>query len=127
MSQNPVNLAVRFALEVAAVIGLFRLGLGLTDGFAALLVAVLVSSAALAAWGTFNVPGDRSRSGSVPVRVSGAVRLLIEIVVLGGGAIGWFLSGPVWFAWSYTIVLIMHYGLSFDRVGWLLGVGSDSP
>lgn len=122
-----MNLAVRFLLEIAGVVGLFRLGLWVADGPLAALVALVFSVGAATAWGLFNVPGDRSRSGRAPVQVSGAVRLLVELVLLGGGSVGWFLAGPRWFAWTYTLVLAGHYLLSWDRVGWLLGRRAEAP
>ena len=127
MSQNPINLAVRFLLEIAGLVGLFRLGLWIADGPLAAVLALAFSIGAATAWGLFNVPGDRSRSGRAPVQVPGAVRLLVELLVLGDGAVGWFLAGPTWFAWTYTIVLGTHYLLSWDRVGWLLGWRAEAP
>lgn len=127
MSQNPVNLAVRFLLEIAAAVGLFRLGLWIADGPAAALLALVFSIGAATAWGLFNVPGDRSRSGRAPVQVSGKARLLLEFALLGGGSAAWFLTGPAWFAWTCAMVLVAHYLLSWDRVGWLLGVSSQAP
>lgn len=127
MSQNPLNLAVRFLLEIAGVVGLFRLGLWVSEGPLAVVLALLFSTGAATAWGLFNVPGDRSRSGRAPVQVSGAVRLLVELLLLGGGAAGWFLAGPSWFAWTYTVVLVVHYLLSWDRVAWLLGWRMEAP
>ena len=127
MSQNPINLAVRFALEIAAVVGLFRLGLWAADGPLAAVLALALSVGAASAWGLFNVPGDRSRSGRAPVPVHGAVRLLVELLVLGGAAVGWLLAGPRWFAWTYVVVLAVHYLVSWDRVGWLLGWRADAP
>ena len=127
MSQNPLNLAVRFLLELAGVVGLFRLGLWVAEGPLAVVLALLFSMGAASAWGLFNVPGDRSRSGRAPVRVSGVVRLMLELLVLGGGAVGWFLTGPSWFAWTYTVILAAHYLVSWDRVGWLLGWRPESP
>ncbi len=127
MSQNGVNLAIRLLLEVAAVVGLFRLGLWLADGPLGGLLALLLSIGSATVWGLFNVPGDRSRSGRAPVRVPGAIRLLVEFVVLGGGAVGWFFAGPSWLAWTYSIILVLHYLASWDRVGWLLGWIPDAP
>lgn len=121
MSQNPINLAVRFLLELAGVGGLFRLGLWLGEGAVGILLALVLSIGAAAAWGTFNVAGDPTRSGRAPVRVPGTVRLVVELGLLGGGAIAWWVTGPSWFAWAYTVVLFVHYALSWDRLFWLLG------
>lgn len=120
MSQNPINLLVRFLLEIAGLVGLFRLGLWLADGAFGILLAVALTAIGVGAWATFNVPGDRSRSGRAPVRVHGGVRLAVELAVLGGGAVGWWLAGPLWLARVYTVVLVLHYALSWDRVVWLL-------
>lgn len=109
------------------MVGLFRLGFWVADGPLALLLALVFSIGAAAAWGVFNVPGDSSRSGRAPVQVSGVVRLLVELLLLGGGAVGWFLAGPGWFAWTYTVALPIHYLLSWDRVSWLLGWRAQAP
>jgi hypothetical protein len=121
VSTNPLNLALRLLLELAAIVGLFRLGLTLGDGAWGLVLAGALSVSAMTAWGVFNVPGDPSRSGRAPVPVPGGVRLLIEIAVLGLGATAWTMSGPSWFAWAFGASLVVHYGLSWDRVGWLTG------
>jgi hypothetical protein len=121
VSTNPLNLALRLLLELAAMVGLFRIGLTLGDGGWGLVLAIAMSVSAMTAWGVFNVPGDPSRSGRAPVPVPGRVRLLVEITVLGLGATAWTISGPSWFAWAFGVSLVVHYGLSWDRVGWLTG------
>lgn len=121
MSTSPLNLALRLILEVAAIVGLFRLGLTLAEDGWGLVLAIALSMSAMTAWGVFNVPGDPSRSGRAPVPVPGRVRLLVEIAVLGLGATAWGISGPSWFAWGFGVALIVHYGLSWDRIGWLTG------
>lgn len=125
MSQNPLNLLVRFLLELAGVAGLFRLGAVLGDGGSGIALGVVLAAAGIAGWGVFNVPGDRSRSGKAPVAVPGPVRLIVELAVLGIGAVGWWLAGPVGFAWAYTIALVAHYALSWDRLAWLLSSGGS--
>lgn len=76
-------------------------------------------------WPTYRVPGDASAKGNAPVAVSGKARLLIELLIFGGGAWGWFLAGPAWFAWTFLAGLVLHHVVSYDRVGWLMRVGSD--
>lgn len=102
---------------------MFRLGAVMVDGGSGIALGVILAAAGIVVWGVFNVPGDRSRSGKAPVPVPGPVRLILELVVLGVGGVGWWLSGPVGFAWGYTIVLVVHYALSWDRLGWLLSSG----
>jgi hypothetical protein len=124
-AEHPLNLAIRFLLEVAAVVGIFRLGLHWADGVVAGLLAVSMVAVAVTAWGTCNVPGDGSRSGSAPVPVPGAVRLGIEVAVFATGAAGWFIAGPRWFAWTYLVVTLAHHLASVDRLMWLTRTGAD--
>lgn len=122
VSQNPLNLAVRFVIEIAALVGLFRLGMDLGSGPLGLVFAAGLVVAGAALWATFAVPGDRSRSGEAPVPVSGLVRILVELLVLGGAALAWFAVGPQAVAFAYTAVVIGHYIVSWDRIGWLMRV-----
>jgi hypothetical protein len=123
--EHPVNLAVRFLLEVAAAVGIFRLGLHLADGVVAGLLAVTLMAVGVTAWGTCNVPGDASRSGSAPVPVPGPVRLGIELTVFTSGAAGWFIAGPRWFALTYLVATVVHHLASVDRLTWLMRAGAD--
>ncbi len=125
MSQNPVNLAVRFAIEIAALVGLFRLGIDLATGVAGIGIALGLVLAGAISWAVFNVPGDRSRSGDAPVPVNGRIRLLVELLLLGGAGFAWFQTGPQPVAWVYGTVTIAHYLLSWDRLGWLMRVDSS--
>ena len=113
MSQHPVNLGLRFVLEVVAVVGLIRLG----DGVWGWLLAL----AGVVAWGIFRVPNDGTSSGRAPVAVPGPVRLAVEVSVFGLGLVGWFLSGPQWVAVADAIALGLHHVFSVDRLRWLLG------
>ena len=124
-AEHPVNLAVRFMLEVAAAVGIFRLGLQFADGVVAGLLAVGMVAVGVAAWGLCNVPGDASRSGSAPVPVRGPVRLAIEVTVFAIGAAGWFAAGPRWFAWAYLVITLVHHLASVDRMAWLIRAGDD--
>lgn len=124
-AEHPVNLAVRFLLEIAAAVGIFRLGLHLADGAVAGLLAAGMVAVGITAWGVCNVPGDASRSGSAPVPVPGPVRLGIEIAVFATGAVGWFFAGPRWLAWTYLVVTVAHHVMSVDRLTWLMRVRAD--
>jgi thiol:disulfide interchange protein len=72
---------------------------------------------AAAIWGTFRVPGD---GGAPRVRVSGGVRLLIEIVFFGVAAWALFDSGAATAGWIFGGLALFHYSISYDRIGWLL-------
>lgn len=81
MANNPVNLALRFVLEMAALAALGYWGWTQHSGIArwAWTLGLVIGAAAL--WGTFRVPDD---PGSAPVAVPGIVRLLLEAAFLAG-------------------------------------------
>lgn len=126
---HPVNLAFRFVLELAALAAMVAGSWALTESWDVTAIRVLVSTllpvVAALAWGTFNVPGDRSRSGDAPVPVPGLIRLIVEFDVF---AVAVFL---LWFAWpggavGLGVCVVVHYLLSIDRIAWLLGKGGTS-
>ncbi len=125
MGFNPANLAFRFVLEVVSLVGLFRLGLELGSGFWRWILAIVITFIGMALWANYRVPGDQSAKGTAPFAVSGVTRLAIEMLVFGVGAVGWFLSGPSWVAYTFLGGLVLHYLLSYDRIGWLMRVNSD--
>lgn len=125
MGFHPANLGFRFILEILSLIGVFRLGLNLGDGGLAWVYGFGFTVAAMVLWATFRVPGDKSAKGDAPFAVTGKTRILIEVAVFGAGTYGWFVSGPRWLAWSYTVGVAIHFILSYDRLGWLLRVGAD--
>ncbi len=120
---HPVNLAFRFLLEVAA---LLALGFGtyaiVSDALPTALawvVALAVPLVAATAWATFNVPGDKSRSGEAPVPVPGIVRLLVEFnVFVVAVVLVWFASPTA--AVVLALAVLVHYALSIDRIRWLV-------
>ena len=79
MATHPLNLAVRFVLELAALYALGLWGWRHGDGVWRFVIAAAIPLIAAALWGTFAVPGDPSRSGSAPVPVAGVLRLALEL------------------------------------------------
>ncbi|WP_067541618.1 YrdB family protein [Nocardia crassostreae] len=124
MSLNPVMLGVRFVLELVALGSFAALGWRAFDSPWKFVLVVLLPFLAATAWGVFAVPGDPSRNGEAAVAVNGPVRLLVEILVLGGGAAALWAAGlPRWALVSAAILVIYHV-LAYDRIGWLLGIRS---
>ncbi len=115
------NLALRFALEVAALIALGIAGWKLGAGGLRWALAVGIPVAAAVAWTTFNLPDDPSRSGEAPIEVNGWTRLAVELVVLGGGAVAIWYAGQPAIALGYAALIVVQYTTSLDRVGWLVG------
>ncbi len=120
MSENPINLAFRFLLELAGLAALSYWGWSQFGGVLRVALGIGLPFLTAILWATFRVPGDSSSSGRAPVRVPGLVRLLLEIVLLGGGALALFQAGQTLLAGLFTAGLIVHYALSLDRVRWLL-------
>ncbi len=121
MGSHPLNLAVRFLLEMAALAAFAVWGWTAHDGVWRYVWAVGLVVAAAVLWGTFAVPDDPSRSGSAPVAVPGVVRLLLELAFFALGAWAIAATGRSQLAALFGIVVIIHYAVSYDRVLWLLG------
>ena len=116
---HPANLAFRFVLEIAALIAIGVGAYNLASGFVAWILGIGLPVVVAVGWGTFNVPGDESRSGEAPVVVRGIVRLVLEILIFTTGVVLlWFVS-PV-AAMVLGIGVVIHYLLSIDRIRWLL-------
>jgi hypothetical protein len=117
MANNPLNLAVRFGLELAALWAMGYWGWTQHAGPARWLWMLGLPLIAAAAWGTFRVPND---PGPAPVAVRGWVRLLIEAAVFGGAVWALFAAGRGGWAWVLAAIVAVHYAVSYDRIGWLL-------
>ena len=119
MAYHPLNLTIRFFLELAAwyCMGLFGLKLGESGirYFYMLFIPIL----SMVIWGVFNVPGDRSRSGEAPVIVPGWLRLMIELGTFIFGAWILFYLNYTTLGYVFFILVLLHYLLSLDRIKWL--------
>lgn len=93
MGQNPLNLAVRFILEILALAAVGSWGWSYGTGALRYLLALGLPLLAAVLWGTFRVPHDSSHSGHAPVVIPGWVRLLLELALFGFATWGLFHSG----------------------------------
>jgi len=114
------NLALRFGLEVAAIAGLTASAWRLTSGPMRWIALAAVPVGVAVVWGTFNVVGDPSRSGSAPVEVAGSVRLTIELAILGGSAAALVAVGRTGIGAGLGTLILIHYAASTPRIDWLL-------
>jgi hypothetical protein len=117
VANHPLNLAVRFLLELAALGALGYWGWTQHTGVARWLLTVGAPLLAAAAWGSFRVPGD---GGPPLVAVPGAARVALEAVVFGGATASLALAGRPRLALTFGLVVAAHYVLSYDRLLWLL-------
>lgn len=123
MSQNPINLAVRFALEILALAALAYWGWTQHTGILRYLLTIGLPLLGAVLWGVFAVPGDRSRSGIAPVPVPGIVRLLLELLLFASAAWCMYDAGLVLLANIFGLIVLIHYLISYDRILWLLRNG----
>jgi hypothetical protein len=120
MGSHPINLAVRFILELAAWGAMGYWGWTQAEGPLRFVLAIGLPVAAAAIWGTFAVPNDPSRSGRAPVPVPGVVRLGIELVTFGFGAWALYDTGSTTLSLIFAAIVVVHYLVSYDRVAWLI-------
>jgi hypothetical protein len=115
------QLAIRFALEVGALVALGNWAFhAASPGSLAWLAGLGLPAVAAVAWITFAVPGDPSRSGRAPVPVPGWVRLLLELVVFLGGAAA-LAALQRWTALAvFVVALLVHHLVTPARHLWLL-------
>jgi hypothetical protein len=119
VSKNPINLAVRFLLEMSALTSLAIWGWGQGEGILRFALAIGAPSVAGALWGVFNVPADRP-SGTAVVTVPGVVRLLLELAVFGCAVSALYVAGLRSWGRALGVVTLLHYVVSYDRVWWLI-------
>jgi len=120
MSSHPVNLGLRFILELLALLSLGYWGSQQGSGFVSIALALGLPIIAAAVWGTFAVPDDPSRSGKAPVVVSGWVRLLLEAMLFVTATVALLNLDITLLAIAFISIVIIHYVVSYDRIKWLL-------
>ena len=120
MGSHPINLFVRFLLELAAllVIGIWGWKFGSEDFRIILALGLPILIAAI--WGIFAVPNDPSRSGKAPVPVIGSVRLLIELTIFVLTILALNELEFVKLSWLFGSTVVLHYAISYDRILWLI-------
>jgi hypothetical protein len=112
MNTNPLNLTLRFLLELVMLAVFAYWGYHHFSGTKAVSAAIAMPLVAAVLWGVFRIPNDPKPA---PVAIPGPLRLMLE----------WFLfAGAVWaledlgqdrWAWLLAGVLFAHYLISYDR------------
>ncbi|MFI6344662.1 YrdB family protein [Streptomyces sp. NPDC050560] len=120
LAYSPAMLGLRFLLELVAL-ACFAYWAWKTAPGAMRYVGVVVAPVVVAVlWGVFATPGDESRSGDTVVSTAGPVRLVLELLVLFGGAALLYVAGAHLPAMVLAGVLIAYHIASYERVSWLI-------
>ena len=120
MGSNPINLLVRFILEIAGLLAMGWWGWNQAEGVSRFFLAIGIPLLAAGLWGTFAVPNDPSRSGKSPVPVPGFLRLLLELGFFAFAIWSLFAMEASTLGLIFGIAVLVHYLVSYDRVAWLL-------
>lgn len=112
MSNHPLNLLLRFILEIIALVVFFKWGWQ-HEGLLKYILSIGTTLSAMALWGIFRVPND---PGKATVPVHGLVRLGIEILFFAFAIAALFSVQKTIMAYGLLLVLVFHYALSYDRV-----------
>jgi hypothetical protein len=120
MGSNPINLTVRFFLELAALIAMGFWGWNQREGMPRSVLAFGIPLIAAVMWGVFAVPNDPSRSGNAPIATPGILRLALELIFFSFAAWTIYSAGATTASWIFIIVTLVHYILSYDRLYWLI-------
>ena len=120
MGSHPINLTIRFILEISALVSVGVWGWRQNDGWLRFVLAIGIPVILAAIWGTFAVPEDPSRSGRAPIVTSGVIRLIIEFAFFGIAVWALYDMGFIKISIALGILVILHYIFSYDRIIWLL-------
>ena len=117
MSQNPIVLGLHFLLELAALASLAYWRWTTQTGIWRIVWAVALVVVAAVAWAVFRTVGD----GPNPtVAIPGVLRLILELVILGGAAAALAAADRPALALIFGALIVIDYVASYDRVVRLL-------
>ncbi len=120
MGYHPLNLVLRFILEVCALIAVGFWGLNQTENSLKFVLAICLPIILAVIWGVFAVPNDKSRSGKAPVPTPGILRLALELGIFVFATWCLYNLGYYQLYIVFGVVIAIHYILSYDRIAWLL-------
>lgn len=120
MGSHPLNLLIRFLLEICVLVIGSTWGWKQSDGWLRVVLAIGIPVFLSVIWGVFNVPGDPSRSGAAPIITPGIIRLGIEIAIFSFGIWCLYDMGSMKLSLTLSIIVFLHYAVSYDRISWLI-------
>ena len=120
MGSHPINLAIRFLLELIALLAIGFWGWNQSEGWLQYILAFGLPIILASIWGTFAVPNDPSRSGKAPVPIPGILRLAIELIFFSIATWTLYELGYSNLALLFGAIALIHYFISYDRIIWLI-------
>jgi len=120
MGSHPINLIIRFVLELLALLAVGFWAWKSFDGALQYILGIGLPILMTIVWGTFAVPDDPSRSGKAPIPVSGSLRLLIELLFFAIATWALYDLQEIELSSIFGGLVIIHYLVSYDRISWLL-------
>ncbi|NQU87138.1 MAG: YrdB family protein [Mariniphaga sp.] len=120
MASNPINLALRFILEITSLFLISYWGWHQSPEWLKYVLTIGLPIFSAVIWGVFAVKDDPSRSGKTVIPTPGIIRLLIELTIFGFAC--WVLYDLEQIALSIILVaiLLIHHIASYDRIIWLI-------
>ena len=112
MNTNPVNLAVRFLLEIVMLIVFACWGWHNTKDWLRYIAAAGLPVIAATLWGIFRIPNDPKPA---PVVTPGIIRLLLEWALFGLASWALYDLGYTKSGIAIAVIVILHYLFSYDR------------
>jgi hypothetical protein len=112
MNNNPVNLAIRFLLEIVILIALGCWGWHLSETWIRFVAAIGLPLIAAVLWGLFRIQNDPKPA---PSPIPGTLRLLLELGLLGLATWAIYDFGYSKLAVILPVIVILHYMVSYDR------------
>ena len=120
MGSHPLNLVIRFLLEVVVLVAAGMWGWKQSDGGLRFVLAIGLPILLAALWGTFAVPDDPSRSGAAPIITPGVIRLIMELAIFAFASWAFYDMGLNKISLTLGVIVVLHYAFSYDRIMWLL-------
>jgi hypothetical protein len=117
MNTNPINLLLRFLLELVMLAVIAYWGYHRFPNWQGIVAALAFPVLAATLWGVFRIPNDPKPA---PVAIPGPLRLLLEWALFAWAV--WALGnlGYNTAAWLLTGILVAHYLVSYDRTAAML-------
>lgn len=120
MGSHPINLIIRFLLEISALGSAGVWGWKQSEGWIRFVLAIGIPIILASIWGLFAVPNDPSRSGKAPIITHGVIRFAIELVFFAFATWSLYDIGLNKVSLAFGIIVVLHYIISYDRVIWLM-------